>query len=248
VVTDSRTEASRWVEQWLPAGPVVIEHFLEGPEVSVFAVCTDHGAALLEPARDYKRLLDDDQGPNTGGMGAYSPVVDLPTGLLDAAMRAVIEPTLAQMTEDGNPFQGFLYVGLVLTESGPKVLEFNVRLGDPESQALLPRLETDLIEVLEGAVPTWSDQATVNVVLAAAGYPESPLGGDVIKGLDDIPNDVLVFHSGTRRDGKRLLVDGGRVLNLVGGGDTIDQARDRAYEAVAAISWPGMQFRTDIGV
>ena len=248
LVTDSLSEAVAWVERWLPAGPVVVEDFLKGPEVSLFAVCTERGAELLEPARDYKRLLDGDQGPNTGGMGAYSPVDDLPSGLLDDAMRSVIEPTLAQMTEEGHPFRGFLYVGLVLTRDGPRVLEFNVRLGDPETQAVLPRLETDLIEVLEGAVPTWTDGATVNVVLAAAGYPESPVGGDVIKGLDAVPDDVLVFHSGTRRDGKRLVVGGGRVLNLVGTGTTVEQARNRAYEAVSAVSWPGMQYRSDIGV
>jgi phosphoribosylamine--glycine ligase len=246
LVTDSRIEAVNWVNRWLASGSVVVEDFLEGPEVSVFAVCTDLGAALLEPARDYKRLLDDDRGPNTGGMGAYSPIDDLPAGLLGQALRAVVEPTLAQMAEEGNPFRGFLYAGLILTPGGPQVLEFNVRLGDPETQAILPRLESDLVDVLEGAVPTWSDQTTVNVVLAARGYPESPFGGDVIQGLHDIPNDVLVFHSGTRRDGKRLLVDGGRVLSLVGAGDSTREARDRAYEAVSAVTWPGMQFRTDV--
>lgn len=248
LVTDSRAEAIAWVERWLAAGPVVVEDFLEGPEVSVFAVCTEHGAVPLAPARDYKRLLDGDAGPNTGGMGSYSPVDGLPPDLVDDVMARVIEPTLSQMASDGQPFTGFLYAGLVLTSAGPSVLEFNVRLGDPETQALLPRLESDLVEVLEGAVPVWSDQAAVNVVLAARGYPESPHGGDGIKGLDAVPNDVLVFHSGTRRDGKRLVVDGGRVLNLVGLGATIEQARDRAYEAVSAVSWPGTQFRTDIGV
>jgi phosphoribosylamine--glycine ligase len=247
LVTDSRAEAQAWVDRWLPTGPVVVEDFLEGPEVSVFAVCTEGGAVPLEPARDYKRLSDGDQGPNTGGMGAFSPVDDLSPSLIDVTMRDVVSPTLARMAEDGNPFRGFLYVGLVLTKNGPKVLEFNVRLGDPETQAVLPRLQTDLIEVLEGAVPTWSEEATVNVVLAAAGYPESPVGGDVIKGLDSVPDDVLVFHGGTRRDGKRLVVGGGRVLNLVGTGATVQQARDRAYEAVSAISWPGMQYRSDIG-
>ncbi len=246
LVTDSRAEAVAWVDRWLPSGPVVVEDFLDGPEVSVFAVCTDHGVALLEPARDYKRLMDGDQGPNTGGMGAYSPV-DLPPGVVDDVIPRVIQPTLAQMAEEGSPFQGFLYAGLVLTVDGPKVLEFNVRLGDPETQAVLPRLETDIIEVLEGAAPTWSEEATVNVVLAASGYPESPVGGDSIKGLDSVPEDVLVFHSGTKRDGKRLLVDGGRVLNLVGTGTTVEQARNRAYEATSAVSWPGMQYRSDIG-
>jgi phosphoribosylamine--glycine ligase len=245
LVTDSRAEAVAWVDRWLSAGPVVVEDFLEGPEVSVFAVCTEHGAVPLAPARDYKRLLDGDRGPNTGGMGAYSPV-ELPSHLVDDVMATVIHPTVAQMREEGSPFQGFLYAGMALTAEGPKVLEFNVRLGDPETQAVLPRLETDLIEVLEGAVPTWSEQATVNVVLAAAGYPEAPVGGDVIKGVDSVPDDVLVFHSGTRRDGKRLLVDGGRVFNLVGLGATIEQARARAYAAASVVSWPAMQYRKDI--
>ncbi len=246
LVTDSRAEALAWVEQWLPSGPVVIEEFLDGPEVSVFAVCTERGAVVLEPARDYKRLLDGDQGPNTGGMGSYSPV-DLPRGLVNQTLTSVIQPVLDQMEEEGAPFRGFLYAGLVLTAGGPQVLEFNVRLGDPETQAVLPRLESDLIEVLEGATPIWSDMATVNVVLAAAGYPESPVPGAAITGLASIGNDVLVFHAGTRKVGKQILVDGGRVLSVVGTGPTLPDARERAYAAADRISWPGMQRRADIG-
>lgn len=247
LVTDDRNEAVSWADRWLPEGPVVVEEFLDGPEVSVFAVCTEKGAAPLEPARDYKRLRDRDEGPNTGGMGAFSPVDDLPDGLLEETMHTVVEPTLATMAEMGHVFHGFLYAGLVLTREGPKVLEFNVRLGDPETQAILPRMETDLLDVLEGKTPEWSGAAAVNVVLAADGYPEAPVGGSVITGLDSMPSDVHVFHAGTRRDGKRILVDGGRVLSLVGVGDTIEQARDRAYEAASVVRWPGMQYRTDIG-
>jgi len=253
LVTDSREEASSWVDRCFEGGfgdagsSVLIEDFLDGPEVSVFAVCTEKGALPLASARDYKRLLDGDAGPNTGGMGSYSPVDGLPPDLIDEVMNRVIEPTLGQLAEEGSPFTGFLYAGLVLTETGPQVLEFNVRLGDPETQAVIPRLESDLLEVMEGAAPVWSESATVNVVLAARGYPESPVGGDVIKGLDRVPDDVLVFHGGTKNDGKRLMVDGGRVLNLVGIGASIAQARERAYEAVSAVNWPGMQFRTDIG-
>jgi phosphoribosylamine--glycine ligase len=252
LVTHDREDANRWIDHCLeggfgPAGSsVLIEEFLDGPEVSVFAVCTDAGAALLEPARDYKRLGAGDEGPNTGGMGSYSPVTDLPDGLVDLVKRTVIEPTLAQMAEEGNPFRGFIYAGLVLTPDCPKVLEFNVRLGDPETQVVLPRMTTDLIDVLEGATPEWSETAAVNVVLAAAGYPESPVTGPVIEGLRGIPDDVLVFHAGTRRDGRKLLVSGGRVLNLVGTGPTLDHARDRAYRGVEAVTWPGMQFRPDI--
>jgi phosphoribosylamine--glycine ligase len=254
LVTDSRQEAGAWVDRCFEGAfgdagsPVLIEDFLEGPEVSVFAVCTEHGALPLAPARDYKRLLDGDEGPNTGGMGAYSPVDELPPDLLDHAMTRVIEPTLVQMAEDGNPFTGFLYAGLVLTAEGPQVLEFNVRLGDPETQVVLPRLESDLIDVLEGAAPVWSDFATVNVVLAARGYPETPERGDLIKGLDRVPERVLVFHGGTKRNGKRLMVDGGRVINLVGIGPSIADARSRAYEAVSVVQWQGMQFRSDIAL
>lgn len=246
LVTHDREEAARWAEQWLAEGPIVVEDFLDGPEVSVFAVCTDEGAVPLEPARDYKRLLDGDEGPNTGGMGSYSPVADLPEGLVENAMRTVVEPTLAQMAEDGNSFRGFLYAGLVLTAEGPKVLEFNVRLGDPETQAILPRMTTDLVDVLEGAVPEWSREAAVNVVLAAEGYPESPALGASIQGHDAVPHHVLVFHAGTRSEGNQLLVDGGRVLNLVGIGASVSEARERAYEAAETVGWPGVQFRTDI--
>jgi phosphoribosylamine---glycine ligase len=246
LVTDDRNEAATWAERWLPEGPVVVEDFLDGPEVSLFAICTEVGARALEPARDYKRLLDGDDGPNTGGMGSFSPVADLPEGLADETMRTVIQPTLDQMDEEGTPFRGFLYAGLVLTAEGPKVLEFNVRLGDPETQAILPRMTTDLVDVLEGAAPDWSRDAAVNVVLAAGGYPGAPVRGVPIRGLDSMPDDVLVFHAATRSDGKRLLVDGGRVLDLVGIGASVSEAREKAYEAVELVSWPGMQFRTDI--
>ncbi|MFQ5524002.1 MAG: phosphoribosylamine--glycine ligase [Acidimicrobiia bacterium] len=246
LVTDSRTEAGAWVDRWLPEGPVVVEEFLEGPEVSIFAVCTARGAVALEPARDYKRLGDGDVGPNTGGMGSYSPVDDLPEGLVAQVMAEVIEPTLVRMAHDGHPFTGFLYAGLVLTSAGPKVLEFNVRLGDPECQAILPRLETDLVDVLEGSPPAWSETATVNVVLAAKGYPTAPEKGAEIRGLGNVPDDVLVFHAGTNQENGKLVVNGGRVLNLVGTGPTVAEARNRAYAAAEAVTWPGVQFRTDI--
>jgi phosphoribosylamine---glycine ligase len=151
------------------------------------------------------------------------------------------------MADDGHPFLGFLYAGLVLTADGPSVLEFNVRLGDPETQAVIPRLDNDFVDVLEGAAPEWSDLAVVNLVLAAKGYPGAPELGARIKGLRDLTDDVLVFHAGTRRDGQKVFVDGGRVLNLVGSGPDLSSARERAYQAADAISWPGMQFRTDIG-
>ena len=246
LVTDSRDDAKSWAELWAEAGPVVIEEFLDGPEVSVFAVCSADGAVPLQPARDYKRLLDGDEGPNTGGMGSYSPVLDLPAGLVEQAMREVINPTAAQMAEDGDPFTGFLYAGLALTGDGLKVVEFNVRLGDPETQAILPRLDSDLLDLLEGGEPSWIETSTVNVVLASKGYPRSPERGAVVKGLEEIPDDVLVFHAGTRREGRKLFVDGGRVLNVVGTGDTLVQAREAAYSAARSITWPGIHYRTDI--
>ena len=197
----------------------------------------------LEPARDYKRLLDGDQGPNTGGMGSYSPVSGLPVGLADDIMRSSIRPS-ARWRRRGAVSVGFLYVGLALTAEGPKVLEFNVRLGDPETQAILPRMTSDLVDVMEG--PAQVDSRCGGQRRAGGGgYPESPIKGASIQGIDAVPDDVLVFHAapGWR---KRLLVDGGRVLDLVGIGSSVSEARDRAYEAVAAMSWPGMQHRTDI--
>ncbi len=250
LVTDSKSEAVAWAEHWLDRGPVVVEEFLDGPEVSVFAVCTDAGSVPLEPARDYKRLGDGDTGPNTGGMGSYSPVRDLPAGLVDQVVTAVIEPTRAQMAEEGHPFTGFLYAGMALTSQGPKVLELNVRLGDPEAQTILPRMTTDLVDVLEGASPQWDEGSTVTVVLAAPGYPETPQTGAQVNGLDRVPDDVLVFHAGTAtapsQDG--VTVAGGRVLALVGLGADLSAARNRAYEAVAEVRWPGVVYRRDIAL
>ncbi|MDH3190297.1 MAG: phosphoribosylamine--glycine ligase [Acidimicrobiia bacterium] len=254
LVTGSQSDAITWAKacfdgRFGEAGSsVLIEEYLEGPEVSVFAACTPAGATAFSPARDYKRLLDGDDGPNTGGMGAFSPIPDLPDGFAESVMDTVVEPTRALMAEEGVPFNGFLYAGLVLTAEGPKVLEFNVRLGDPETQAVIPRLSNDLIDVLEGSEPEWSPQAAVNVVLAAPGYPGGPEIGAKVKGLRDVPDDVLIFQGGTRSEGKKLFVDGGRVLSVVGRGATIAEARERAFLGVDAISWPGMQMRTDIAL
>jgi phosphoribosylamine--glycine ligase len=253
LVTESSEEAAAWADRCLQGGldgaggMVVVEEFLDGPEVSVFAVCTEEGALPMEPARDYKRLLDEDQGPNTGGMGAYSPVGDLAQDFVSDVMDSVIVPVWEQMKEDGTPFTGFLYAGLVLTEEGPKVLEFNVRMGDPEAQVVLPRLDNDLLDVLQGDQPKWSPDTAVDVVLAAKGYPTDPETGTVIQGLDRVPDDVLVFHAGTAREEGRLVVAGGRVLSVVGLGPSLAEARDRAYEGVHTINWPGMSYRDDIG-
>ncbi len=262
LVTDSRADAGRWLERCFGgdfggAGEtVVIEEHLDGPEVSVFALCDGADALALEPARDYKRLRDGDTGPNTGGMGCYSPVDDLPDGLVDEALSNVIRPVLAQMAAEGEPYTGFLYAGLVLTAAGPRVLEFNCRLGDPETQVVLPRLETDLgrvvIACLEGRVAqeelTWSSTAAVDVVLAADGYPEQPRRGDSIAGVETAAamSDVLVFHAGTQRSNGGLTTGGGRVLNVVGTGSSVAEARALAYRAAAHIEFPGKQYRKDI--
>ncbi len=260
LVTDSRSEAVRWVDHCFGGGfdeagsRVVVEAHASGPELSVFAICDGEHSLTLDPARDYKRLLEDDRGPNTGGMGSYSPVA-LPVGLVGEVERTVIAPTLAQMASDGHPFQGFLYAGLVLTDDGPTVIEFNVRLGDPETQAVLPRLRSGLLPLIEAAVngrlsgvePQWDPMAAVNVVLASRGYPEAPKVGDRISGIAAAESTALVFHGGTATNDKgQLITKGGRVLSVVGTGPTVEAARSTAYGAAASIHWPGMQFRRDI--
>ena len=261
LVTEDARRAAAWVSRCFaggfgPAGStVVIEDFLDGPEVSVFAVCAGESVKSLAPARDYKRLLAEDQGPNTGGMGSYSPVPDLPAGLNDETVDQVIAPILRTLASEGRPYRGFLYVGLVLTASGPQVLEFNCRLGDPETQVILPRMETDLVDLIESGLTgdlssaqvLWSSDAAVNVVLAADGYPEAPRSGDPIT-IGKLDPSVVLFHAGTSQEGKNLLTSGGRVLNVVGLGKDLAVARDSAYAAVDRIAFTGMQYRRDIAV
>jgi phosphoribosylamine--glycine ligase len=258
-VTEDRARAVAWAERCLAGdfggagSTVVVEEYLAGPELSVFAVCDGTDAVLLQPARDYKRLGDGDSGPNTGGMGSYSPVA-LEDGLLDRVRAEVFLPTLARMAEDGHPYRGFLYAGLILTDRGPQVIEFNVRLGDPETQVVLPRLDSDLVDVIEKALGSgvsaldleWSPMAAVDVVLASHGYPESSDPGVPIHGADIEAEDLLVFHAGTSQQGKLLMTDGGRVLSVVGLGPDLPAAAARAYSAVDAIDYVGKTFRTDI--
>ncbi len=263
VVTRDLTEAEAWAGRCLDgdfgaAGRiVVIEEFLAGPEVSVFALCSGTSAVPLAPARDYKRLGDGDTGPNTGGMGSYSPVADLPAGLVDDAVTTVIQPVLAHLAAAGTPYLGFLYVGLVLTDDGPQVLEFNCRLGDPEAQVVLPRLSDDFAALALGcargeplpASLRWRPGAAVNVVLAAPGYPEAPRRGLAIEGVEkaaEVPG-ASVLHAGTARADGALVTAGGRVLNVVGAGADVATARERAYEAAVLIEFEGRQFRSDIG-
>jgi phosphoribosylamine--glycine ligase len=260
LVTDDAGAAAAWVEDCFSgtfgaAGQrVVIEEWLDGPEVSIFAICDGARAVPLEPARDYKRLGDGDAGPNTGGMGSYSPVDDLPERLVEWTMDAVVAPVLGAMAADGDPYIGFLYVGLMLTSDGPKVLEFNCRLGDPETQVVLPRLEDDLVALLsaaaDGELPPWplrwSRNAAVNVVLAAHGYPTMPRRGDTISGLDSVSPASLVFHAGTAVVDGNIVTAGGRVLNVVGIAEDLAGARSLAYEAAGAIEFAGEHHRTDI--
>jgi phosphoribosylamine---glycine ligase len=244
---------------------VVVEERLFGPEASLIAICDERSALALPAARDHKRLLDDDAGPNTGGMGAYSPVPDLPRGLCATLVDLIHIPVLAELARRGAPFRGALYAGLILTPEGPVLLEFNARFGDPEAQAILPRLAVPLGPLLLGAamgeleaaagamrlsgqvLPITGD-AAVAIVLASAGYPENPRRGDVITGLDEAEaTGALVFHAGTvgRRDGA-FTTNGGRVLSVVGLGATIPSARRNAERAADMIAWDGMQRRRDI--
>ena len=262
LVTSDLDEAGAWVDRCLEGAfgeagrTIVIEDYLAGPEVSVFAVCDGRQPVPLQPARDYKRLRDNDQGPNTGGMGCYSPVGDLPAGLVDWTVDHVMRPVLQHMESEGSPYQGFLYAGLVLTEQGPRVLEFNCRLGDPETQVVLPLLDTDLLEVIlacldgkaAGLELTWSNKAAVDVVLAAYGYPESPRPGDPIRGIATAAamEGVTVFQAGTTRQVGTLKTSGGRVVNVVGTAGSLAEARHLAYAAAEAIRFDGKQYRSDI--
>ena len=237
---------------------VVIEECLVGEEVSLFALCDGEDALLLGSAQDHKRVGDGDTGPNTGGMGAYSPVASFPPELEQACMEKIIRPALKEMARKGMPFRGILFAGLMLTEEGTKLIEFNVRFGDPECQVLLARLKSDLLPALQAACDgeladfdlRWNDQASVAVVMAARGYPEAPERGSVIAGLEAAAaqTGVSVFHAGTEAgsDGT-ILAAGGRVLTVCGTAPDLKQARDRAYAGVDAINWPEGFCRRDIG-
>ncbi|MFL5973053.1 MAG: phosphoribosylamine--glycine ligase [Gaiellaceae bacterium] len=234
--------------------PLLIEELLEGEEVSLFALADGSSAVGLAPARDYKRIGDGDTGPNTGGMGAYSPVAGLSASDAEELLEMVHRPVLAELAARGRPFVGLLYAGLMLTEAGPKVLEFNCRFGDPETQAILPRIDGDLLEALEaaaggdldGTTIRTTDDAAVTVVLASRDYPERGDSGTPVEGAEEATAHALVFHAGTAVHDGRLVTNGGRVLNVTGQGPTLDAARETAYAACASISFDGMQYRRDI--
>ncbi len=230
--------------------PFHLEELLEGPELSVFAVCSGEDAVAFPPARDYKRIGDGDEGPNTGGMGSFSPIPDVPDGSAGEIMELVHVPVLRELARRGSPFQGLLYAGLMHTDDGLRVIEFNCRFGDPETQSLLPRLESDLVPLLAGDLSQAlrvADRAAVTVVLAGAGYPERSDQGTPIEGIEDAEaTGALVLHAGTALHGGRLVTNGGRVLNVVGVGPTVGEARTAAYEAASRIDFAGMHFRKDI--
>ena len=254
VVTRDRAEAIAHGES---CGRVVVEEFLDGPEVSVFAICDGERAYALQPAQDFKRIFDGGRGPNTGGMGSYTPLTWAQPDLAEVVLAEVVRPTLAEMAERGAPFVGCLYVGLALTASGPRVIEFNVRFGDPDIQPVLALLESPLGALLAAAAegrlaevpaPTFRDGAAVTVVLASAGYPESSSKGDVITGVDRAgqQDGVDVIHAGTALAGDDLVTAGGRVLAVRALGADVADARTRAYAAADLISFPGLQRRDDI--
>jgi phosphoribosylamine--glycine ligase len=238
---------------------VVIEEFLDGPEVSLFAITDGRTVVPLQPAQDFKRALDGDEGPNTGGMGAYSPLPWADPTLVDEVLRTVLQPTVDEMSRRGTPFSGLLYAGLAITSRGIRVIEFNARFGDPETQVVLARLSTPLSGVLHAAATgtlddlaplRWSGDAAVTVVVASHNYPGTPRTGDPITGLDDVAAqdapDAYVLHAGTRREGDSVVSAGGRVLSVTATGEDLSQARERAYRAVARIGLDGSQHRTDI--
>lgn len=265
VIAETRREADAAIDEILflrkfgTAGQrIVIEDFLPGEEASFFALCDGETAVPLVAAQDHKRAYDQDKGPNTGGMGAYSPAPIFTDAVRDQTMEQIILPTLRGMKAEGRPFVGVLFAGLMITPAGPKLIEFNVRFGDPECQTLMRRMKSDLAPVLllaaQGQLAgapkiVWDEQPAVTVVYAAQGYPDEPLKGSVIRGVgqaNDVPN-VVVFHAGTRVDSDGLLrADGGRVLNVTATGPTLLDAVNSAYEGVARIDWPGGFCRRDI--
>ena len=263
VVAESVAEAEAAIDAMLggslgaAGAEVVIEECLFGEEASFFALCDGTHAVAFGTAQDHKRVHDGDQGPNTGGMGAYSPAPIITPALEAEVMERIIRPTLVAMQDSGTPFVGILYAGLMLTADGPKLIEYNIRFGDPEAQVLLPRLRTDLVAAMLAACdgtldqvrPSWSDEAALTVVLAAEGYPGTPRRGTTIRGLEQAaaqPN-VFVFHAGTAIQDNAVIANGGRVLNVTATAPTITEAQRRAYTAVDEIDWPEGFCRRDIG-
>ena len=263
VMAQTLDEANEAIDMMFSGGmgaagaEIVIEEWMLGEEASFFAICDGANALPLASAQDHKRVGDGDTGPNTGGMGAYSPAPVMTPELTQRVMNEIIHPTLAGMAKRGTPFQGVLFAGLMITAEGPKLIEYNVRFGDPECEVLMPRLMSDIVPALLAACDgvlgsvdlRWKDEAALTVVLAAKGYPAKPETGSVIRKLEaaEALDDVLVFHAGTAMKGPDLVAAGGRVLNVVGLGKSVGEAQAKAYKAVDAIDWPGGFCRRDIG-
>jgi len=252
VVTSDRTEA---LNHALACQRVVIEEYLDGPEVSLFGISDGHTILAMHPAQDFKRAGDNDAGPNTGGMGAYSPLPWAPSDIIEDTYKQVLAPMIAEMAARGTPFVGLLYAGLALTDHGTRVIEFNARFGDPETQVLIPRLVTPLASLLYKAATgnlgdtqlQWRDDSAVTVVLAADGYPSAPKSGSPIASIPTI-DQVQIFHAGTAMNGNGLVSAGGRVMTVTGIGSDLTEARNRAYRAISQIELEGSFYRSDIAL
>ena len=259
LVTEDREAAIEHATFYLQHGDVLVEEFLDGPEVSLFFVSDGQRIVPLCPAQDYKRAFDGDEGPNTGGMGAYSPLPWLEDGFVESVTTTIAQPVVDELAQRGTPFIGLLYCGLIVTEDGVKVIEFNARFGDPETQVVLARLESPLAPLLYAAAtemldsvepPRFSDQCALTVVLASEGYPENPVTGRQIVGLDTLPTDphVSIAHAATAWDGSDLLATGGRVMSVIATGATFADARQSAYDTLESISLEGSHYRRDIAL
>lgn len=259
LVTEDREAAIEHATFYLQHGDVLVEEFLDGPEVSLFFVSDGQRIVPLSPAQDYKRAFDGDEGPNTGGMGAYSPLPWLEDGFVESVTTTIAQPVVDELAQRGTPFIGLLYCGLIVTEDGVKVIEFNARFGDPETQVVLARLESPLAPLLYAAAtemldsvepPRFSDQCALTVVLASEGYPENPLTGREIVGLDTLPTDphVSIAHAATAWDGSDLLATGGRVMSVIATGATFADARKSAYDTLESIRLEGSHYRRDIAL
>jgi len=235
---------------------IVVEEFLTGIEASMLCFVDGKTIVPMESAQDYKRIFDGDKGPNTGGMGTYSPSLIFDRTLETQIRERILEPTIKGFQKDGLDFKGVLFIGLMITDQGPKVIEFNNRFGDPETQSVLPRMKTDLVEIMEAVIEDrlsgqpieWNDRKAVCVVMASGGYPGDYEKGKAISGLDLVDKDIIVFHSGTKSKDQQILTDGGRVLGVTALGDTHEEARKKAYDNAAKISFEGAQYRKDIGL
>ena len=252
VVTNNRQEA---LDHALACKRVVIEEYLAGPEVSLFGISDGTTILPMQPAQDFKRAYDNDEGPNTGGMGAYSPLPWAPSDIVEDTYKQVLAPMIAEMAAQGTPFVGLLYAGLAHTDDGTRVIEFNARFGDPETQVLIPRLKTPLATLLynaatgnlKGTTLEWKADSAVTIVLAAKGYPAAPQAGGVITGFSTI-EDVSIYHAGTATTDKGVVASGGRVLTVTGIGEDLTEARNRAYRAISQISLAGSFYRSDIAL